>query len=159
MKLRLLKYFGITSIAVVGLVAAFAAFGYYFPPTYEATTKIANSDSQLVIELEPMHPYLAEYRRVLVLRTDGKPDQRIEMFPDTGGYSRAQLYRLSNIRYVVRGYFDDITIDLSKRSFDSDQNSQNDGTYLGAFDRNADGDWRFMDASQSVEQALIAGGG
>ncbi len=155
----MLKYFTFTSFAVVVLIVAFVAIGFCFPSTYEATTRIPNSDSQLVLQLEPMHPYLAEYRRGLVLRTKGKPDQHIEMFPDSGGYSRTQLYKLPDGLYVVRGYFDAVTIDVSNRRFTTEQDEQSIGTYLGAFDTIGNSGWRFIDANESAEQSLIAGGG
>jgi len=160
MVLRLLKYFVFTIVAVVGLVVLLTAISYYFPPTYEAATSLPSSDSKLVVQLEPMHPYLAEYRRSLVLRTNGKPDQRVEMFPDTGGYSRTQLYRLPDGHFLVRGFFDSVRIDVTKRSLIIEPDTHGVvGTYLGAFDDKGDGDWRFIGANQSPEQPLVAGGG
>ncbi|MBC3873378.1 hypothetical protein [Undibacterium flavidum] len=158
MKLRTFKFFTFTSIVVVCLIVVFVANGFCFIPTYEAIARIPNSDSQLVLQLEPMHPYLAEYRRALVLRTKGEPDQHIEMLPDSGAYSRTQLYKLPDGRYVVRGYFDAVTIDVSKRSLTTEQDGQSIGTYLGAFDHIGNGGWRFIGANQSAELSLIAGG-
>jgi hypothetical protein len=158
-KLRMLRYLTFTSIAVVSLIVAFTTISYCFPPIYEATTRIPNSDSQLVLQLEPMHPYLAEYRRTLVLRTKGKPDQRIELSPDSGGYSRTQLYKLPDGLYAVRGYFDAVTVDVSKGSLSNERDKQSIGMYLGAFDNIGNDGWRFIGASQSAELSLIAGGG
>jgi hypothetical protein len=160
MVLRLFKYFVFTIVAVVGIIASLAAITYYFPPTYEAATSLPSSNSELVVQLEPIHPYLAEYRRSLVLRTNGNPDQRVEMFPDTGGYSRTQLYRLSDGLFLVRGFFDSVKIDVTMHNLISEPETHGVvGTYLGAFDDNGDGDWRFIGANQSPEQPLIAGGG
>ena len=160
MLLRLLKYLVFTIVAVVGLVVSLAAISYYFPPTYEAATTLPDSSSQLVVQLEPMHPYLAEYRRSLLLRTSGKPDQRVEMFPDTGGYSRTQLYRLPDGIFVVRGFFDSVRIDVAKRSLALEPETHSGvGIYLGAFDDKGDGGWRFIGKNQSPEQPLVAGGG
>ena len=160
MVLRLFKYLFFTIVAVVSLVVSLAGISYYFPPTYEATASLPGSNFQLVVQLEPMHPYLAEYRRSLVLRTIGTPDRRVEMFPDTGGYSRTQLYRLADGLFLVRGFFDTVRIDLTKRSFVVEPETHNVvGTYLGAFDDKGDGGWRFIGANQSPEQPLVAGGG
>jgi hypothetical protein len=147
-------------MAVISLVVLFTAIHYYFPPTYEATTTLPNTDSEVIMQLEPMHPYLAEYRRSLVFRTNGKRDQHVEMFPDTGGYSRSQLYRLSNGLFLIQGSFDSVRIDVNKRSLVVEPDTHSAiGIYLGAFDDNGDGNWRFFSASQSPEQSLIAGGG
>ena len=155
---RLLKYLFITAGAVVGLILTLAAVSYFFPPTYEATAQLPGSTSHIIVQLEPMHPYLAEYRRALVLRKAGAPDQRIEMFPDTGGYARTQLYRLPDGRFLVRGFFDAVRIDPNKHSLIAEpETAPVLGTYLGAFDDKGDRQWRFIDAAQSPEQPLVAG--
>jgi hypothetical protein len=160
MALRLLKYFVFIIVVVFGLVASIGAFNYYFPPTYEAAISLPSSNSELAVQLEPMSPYFAEYRRSLILRTNGRPDIRVELFPDTGGYSRTQLYRLPNGLFLVRGFFDSVVIDASKHNLIVKSDSYNiAGAYLGAFDTKGDGGWRFVDANQSAEQSLVAGGG
>ena len=160
MVLQLFKYLAFTIAAAVCLVVTLVTVSYYFPPTYEAATTLPDSSSQLVVQLEPMHPFLAEYRRSLVLRTSGKPDQRVEMFPDTGGYSRTQLYRLPDGIFVVRGFFDSVRIDASKHSLSLQPEIHHGvGTYLGAFDDKGDGGWKFIGRNQSPEQSLVAGGG
>ena len=158
--MRLVKYTTITVGVVVGLFVALVAFNYLFPPTYEAAASLPGTTSKVVVQLEPMHLYLAEYRRLLILRKNGAPDQRIEMFADTGGYSRTQLYRLPNGRFLVRGFFDAVIIDPEKHTLITETNNMlGHGTYLGAFDDTAGGQWQFFAAAQSPEQSLAAGGG
>ena len=160
MLLRLLKYLFIAAGAIVSLIVALVAVQYFFPPTYEATADLPGTTSHIIVQLEPMHPYLAEYRRALVLRKAGAPDQRLEMFPDTGGYSRTQLYRLPDGRFVVRGFFDTVSIDPAKHGLFAESETARDmGTYLGAFDDTGNGQWRFIDAARSPEQPLKAEGG
>ncbi|MEO6292515.1 MAG: hypothetical protein ABIO88_07820 [Burkholderiaceae bacterium] len=109
------------------------------------------------MELTPSHLFLAEYKRTLVLRKKGLPDQRVVMVPDTGGYSRAQLYRLSDGRFFVRGYFDAIKIDPTKHRLTMESETQPvTGTYLGAFDDTAERKWQFISANKSPEKSLVA---
>lgn len=158
--LRVLKYFSFTVCALVGLLLVLAASSYYFPPTYEAVAELPNSSSKIVLQLEPMHPWLAEYKRFAIIRRIGEPDQRIEMFPDTGGYSRTQLYILPDGIFLMNGFFDSVRIDLAKHELISGPESGViPGTYLGAFDQTHDGNWQFIEAAKSPEQAFVAGGG
>jgi hypothetical protein len=157
---RFFKYLVIGIVVVVGVLGSLAAYGYFFPPQYEASLKLADSASELIVQIEPMHPYLAEYRRSLVLQKKGVPDQRIEMFPDTGGYLRTQLYRLPDGTLLVSGFFDAFRLDPVKHSIvPYNETVTHAGVYLGAFDDTAKHEWRFIDASQSPEQELIAKGG
>lgn len=157
---RFFRYLFISIVVVFGVIGALTAYSYYFPPRYEASAKLADSASEIIVQIEPMHPYLAEYRRSLVLRKKGAPDERIEMFPDTGGYLRTQLYRLPDGTFLVSGFFDAFKIDPVKHSIVLyNETVTHVGTYLGAFDDSAKHEWRFIDASQSPEQELVAQGG
>lgn len=158
--MRFLKYFFVTCMAVFALIVGGIAIGYYFPPTYEAATVLPGTSDQIIMQIEPMHPYLAEYRRTLVLRQAGKSDRRIEMFPDSGGYLRAQVYRLPNGEFVVRGYFDAVKVNIVERTLvNKDISPSLSGVYVGAFDNKKNHEFRFIEASQSPEQPLLAQGG
>ena len=158
--MRLIKFTAIVFGAIVGLFVVLVAFNYYFPPTYEAVTRLPGTSSEIVVQLEPMHPYLAEYRRSLVLRKVGASDQRAVMFPDTGGYSRTQLYRLADGRFLVRGYFDAVIIDPEKHTLVvAPTGMRGQGTYIGAFDDTTDRRWQFIEEVRSPELPLEARGG
>lgn len=149
---RLLKY-TLASIGVlIGLVVVLIGTNYYFPPTYEEPVDLPGTSSVAIVQLEPMHLYLAEYKRALVLRKPGMPDQKIEMFPDTGGYSRTQLYRLNKEVFLVRGFFDAYLIDTNNHTISpASETIKDKGEYLGAFDDKHLG--------ETKEQQLEAGGG
>jgi hypothetical protein len=161
---RLFKYvsiaIGVVVALAVVLIAAQVVINSYFPPTYEATATLPDSDTQVIVQLVPMHAFLGEYRRSLVLRKSGVADVRVEMFPDTGGYSRTQLYRRPDGTYVVRGFFDSAKIDLAgHRLITEPERREAVGMYIGAFDHSDDRQWQFLDANQSPEQPLVASGG
>lgn len=157
---RLAKYTTVTLLILASLLAGLVSFNYLFPPVYEAVAKLPGTNSSVVVQLEPLHPYLAEYRRVLVLRKPGSPDRRVEMSPDTGGYARTQLYRLTDGRYLVRGFFDAVLIDSEKHTLSQEgESSKNQGSYLGAFDEAHQDQWQFITADKSAEQVLEAKGG
>jgi hypothetical protein len=157
---RLVKYTAISVLCVVILFAGLLAFSYFFPPTYEAETHLPGTNSSVAVQLEPMHLYLAEYRRKLVLRRPGMPDMYVDLFPDTGGYVRTQLYRLSDGRFLIRGFFDAVVVDSEKHTLTEQSGiPTNVGSYLGAFDEIPRDQWRFISAAKSPEQSLKAEGG
>lgn len=103
-----------------------------------------------------MHPVLAEYNRRLVLRSEA-PETDLTMFPDTGGCTRANLYRTSETEFILRDCSGEIfeiglTPSLIRRV-------ENDGvrgklTFIGCFDSDVDGELRFIPAAQRRELAV-----
>lgn len=163
MALRSIKYVSAGIVLMTAVLGGLVAFGYCFPSQYQAIAKPAGWASEIIVQITPSHPYLAEYQRALVLRKSGIPDRRINLFPDTGGYTRTQLYRLANGTFLVSGFFDAFIIDVGKHSIVACTGALAHGSvYLGAFDNVRDGnskEWKFIDARQSPEQELVAHAG
>lgn len=81
----------------------------------------------------------------MVLRKVGASDQRQEMFPDTGGYSRTRLYRLKDGRFLIVGPFDSFVVDATAHQITAGAKSAAvDAAFLGVFDDTGDGRWRFI---------------
>ena len=157
MTLRFLKYLFIAVFAVVAAILLWAIVSFWFSSSLDAEVVLPDSDTQIVLELTPSHPFLAEYKRTLVLRKNGFPDQRVGMVADTGGYSRTQLYRLPDGHFFVRSFFEVIKIDPMKhRLIVLPEKQVVDGTYLGAFDDTSERKWQFISADKSPKQTLIA---
>ena len=57
---RLAKYTMVTLRIFASLLAGLVSFNYLFPPVYEAVAKLPGTNSSVVVQLELMHPYLAE---------------------------------------------------------------------------------------------------
>jgi hypothetical protein len=153
--LRAVKYL---LISVGGLLAAFVtliAYSYYFPPTYEASAHLPDSTSQVILELQPTHLYLAEYRRTLFLRSNPSKEKRMQMFPDTGGYSRTHLYNLGDGHFRIEGFFDAFIVDARMNTISLVSKATSfRGQYLGTFDDTGDGRWRFIPVAERPERAL-----
>jgi hypothetical protein len=163
MMLRFVKYVAGGIALGAATIGVLIVLDYYFPPRYEASAKFLGSTFEIIVEIVPTHPYLAEYERTLILRKAGSSDQRFSMFPDTGGYLRTQLYRLPDGRLLVSDFFDTFVINVVKQKIDADTGVLPEkGVYLGAFD-NREGairtTWRFIDAGKSPEQVLVMPGG
>jgi len=148
--------FGIGGLFIV--VAGLVGVSYFFPPTYEADARLPGTNCIVAVQLQPMHFYLPEYSRALVLRSPGAAAVRRDMFPDTGGYMRTQLYRLHDGRFIVEGSFDAFAVDpAAHRISKIDAKLVDTAQYLGAFDDTGDGHWRFIPAFESPEQPLQNG--
>jgi hypothetical protein len=117
---------------------------------------LPNEKILVVIRREPMHPFLAEYKRVLEVRASSAIATR-ELLPDTGGYGRINMYRLGHSELLLRGFFEALVIDLpggEVRSATRAALAPEQMEYLGAFD-DTDGDWRFFHPTERPELALI----
>jgi hypothetical protein len=156
---RSLKYTLLIIGAIIALIAGFIAYGVMFPPTYEAAVDLPGTASHISVQLQPMHPYLAEYRRYLVLHKVGVPDQRVELFADSGGYSRTQIYKLPDGRFRVDGFFDSMIVDPVQHQISNAGRVREKGTYLGAFQNVKQGqwtEWRFLSSAESPQETLDA---
>ena len=153
---RLLK----TAAIAFATLITFVVCSFIDPPTYEIEYSLPTDSTRLVARFTPMHPYLAEYERSLVVvRSDGTRTE-VKLFPDTGGYRRAQLYQAEDGSMYFKGYFDVARIDSSTREVSVVSSAIPAGTrYLGAFDYVRDIGWKFLPPAESPEQTLEAIGG
>lgn len=150
---------GVSQYMACCLAMIFSSFGFA-DSAYVAKMALPGSRTILVIEVEATHHHLAEYSRRLVLYVDGLPSQRMELFPDTGGYSRAQLYQLPDGFFYLLSYFDAVLIDpVNNLLSDAHLSRPERGKYLGAFDMVSRRIWAFIPENESAEQVMLAGGG
>lgn len=125
----------------------------------EAAANLPGTTAQVAIQLRPTHPYLSEYNRTVVLRNQNHNEIAQDLFPDTGGYARSQLYLLGDGEFILRGYYDVAKISVAENRISTEEISfPHDATYLGAFDHDASHNWRFLPAAERPEQTLVASG-
>jgi hypothetical protein len=113
------------------------------------------------IERSATHLFLAEYDRVLVLERDGREVARRAMFPDSGGYGRTNAYDLGQSKTLLLSAFDAYVLDYDRaeiRALDRNGAAAR-GTYIGAFDSDTDGHWRFIGAAEKPEASVEPKGG
>lgn len=160
MAYRIVKYGAVSLLIGIGVICLWIAYRPDSPSRLDASVRLVPSGGVVTIHIQPSHPYLAEYDRTLVFHQDGVPDHAVDMFPDTGGYLRTQLYLLPDKTLLVTGFFDAFQIDpVHHTTVEYTKTGAHDGVYLGAFDRDAHRVWRFITANQSAEQVLVPGGG
>ena len=116
-----------------------------------ATFRVPESSTAVTVERTPMHAYLAEYHRSVITEIQGRPASRAEMFPDTGGYSRANLYRLDAQRVLLRDADSSYTIDVTTGTVSKDAERRIAGTFLGSFDVDGSKRWLFIPARDRPE--------
>ncbi|WP_415908658.1 hypothetical protein [Oleiharenicola sp. Vm1] len=97
------------------------------------------------VSLEPSHPYLAEYRKILEIEQAGVR-RRKEMFQDSGGYAWVALIN-DHGRLDVR---DLGGVQLSVGSTGTAEGRE----YLGRFDFDSARVYRFIPASEDAREPL-----
>jgi len=127
--------------------------------THKAEYIINGGEHSLRLELTPTHLYLAEYSRELILLKGDKVVKRIKLSSDSGGYADANLYRCTQNKYLVKGYFDSWLIDIESASITEGECKKNEHFYLGVFRRSQNNPWKFYSRRQSPEVKLIPKGG
>src|SRR5687768_2531558 len=105
---------------VVGVLETIRTIDLFQRSDYSARAayQIPNSTITLILDRRHVHLFLAEYERTLILRVDGEDVLRLEAAIDTGGYSRMNVFQISDHEYLLIGRlsFDTYLIDVSAKS-------------------------------------------
>ena len=121
-----------------------------------ATLAISDA-AQLSIELRPSHPFLAEHDRIAVLQQLGHTPVRVQLAPDSGGFSTTNVYRCGPGTLMLTGYFDSWIVDSARGTVTEGKCDSH--SYLGVFDGGGSAPWRYYSASERPERLLEPRGG
>ena len=144
-------------LAALGIFLLLFLVGCRSDTPQPATVEVPSAGTRVTVTRVATHPFLARYN--LTLHIDGPDGCRasMDLFPDTGGVSRRNLYEVrAGLLYVV-GQYDARVIDtlkcvitLSEFRFLDQQRS-----FLGTFNEE-EGRWIFLPREQRVEQPFEA---
>jgi hypothetical protein len=122
-----------------------------------ATVEVPSAGTRVTITRVASHPFLARYN--LTLRIDGPNGCKasMELFPDTGGVSRRNLYDSPTGLLYVIGQYDARVIDprrcaitlIEFRFLDPRR------SFLGSFDE-SEGRWMFLSPDRRTERPFEA---
>ena len=100
------------------------------------------------------HPFLSRFNLTLTVSTAGGCSATSELFPDTGGVSRRNVYLATSDRLYVVGQFDVRRFDPQKCLIELIEfRSVEDGlSFLGSFDVERTGQWVFHTSSMRAER-------
>ena len=105
-----------------------------------------SSGVEVTVTRVATHPFLARFNLKVTVRAPGGCSAASELFPDTGGVSRRNLYRGTAEQLYVIGQFDVRRVDaphcrielMEFRSLEAGL------TFLGSFDVDAESRWTFL---------------
>jgi hypothetical protein len=102
------------------------------------------------------HPFLARFNLKLTVSTLHNCSATSDLFPDTGGVSRRNLYIAGPGQLYVVGQFDVRRFDADKCQVDliEFRSLQSNMTFVGSFDVDSSGHWTFLPASARAERAF-----
>jgi hypothetical protein len=117
---------------------------------YESAVFEINSSS-LEVQRRPAHFFLGEYQRTLIFRSRGQRVAQVDLFPDTGGYSRANLYKLTHDSLLLVDVEASYFVDTKAHRIVRDNVRRREGRFLGTFDVDATKEWRFIPSEERGE--------
>lgn len=141
--------FGSGTLCMAGLLVAcnsdvpMTALTEVVPPGYAvALTRVAT------------HPFLARFDLKLEVRTNSGCSATSELFPDTGGVSRRNVYLDSSNRLYVIGQFDVRRFDQTRCRVEliEFRLMESGLTYIGSFDQDPNREWAFFSATSRSER-------
>ena len=122
-----------------------------------ATVEMPSTGMKVTVTRVASHPFLARYNLTLRIESPGGCRASMDLFPDTGGVSRRNLYEIRGGLLYVIGQYDARVIDtqscvitLSEFRFLDAQRS-----FLGSFDEEK-GRWTFLLREQRAERPFEA---
>ncbi len=121
-----------------------------------AVTDVPFSGFHVTVTRIATHPFLARFNLKLTVSTVNNCSATSELFPDTGGVSRRNLYVGASGRLYVVGQYDVRRFDTQKclveliefRSLESNM------IFVGSFDVDGASQWTFLPASARAERAF-----
>lgn len=121
-------------------------------------------DTKLTIAVEKRKPEMmrAEVERTMILRDNYLDKAKISLSKGLEKFARLNIYQISGNQYVLRDAFEVYQLDtqaktLTKTSPAILTATFEDATYpkfIGAFDTNENGGWRYIPASERAEIQL-----
>lgn len=144
--------------AVLGIFLLLFLCGCRSDTPQPATVEVPSAGTRVTVTRVASHPFLARYN--LKLRIDGPNGCRtsMDLFPDTGGVSRRNLYDTSTGLLYVIGQYDARVIDprscvitLSEFRFLDPRRS-----FLGSFDEDEGHGWMFLPREERPERPFEA---
>ena len=134
-------------IAFVAAIALSACAGRQ----ERAIVHVPASAATITIERTTTHPFFAEYDRAAITQVDGRPATRQTLFPDSGGYSRTNLYRLDAQHALPRDADASYTVGLAGGVVSKDDERRTAGMFIASFDIDDGKEWRFIRSSERGE--------
>jgi hypothetical protein len=131
---------------------------YYGNSAYasQAVYQIPGTYEEIVLERRAAHLFLPEYDRELIFRIGDREFVRKTVAADSGGYCKMKVFRKSPTHYFLCGElgFDAYVVDSSGRSIRNVDGKErfSGATYMGSFDKEETGPWRFIAADQRPEE-------
>ena len=119
-----------------------------------AVAEIAPAGSRLTVTRVATHPFLSRFDLKLTLSTPSGCSATSDLFPDTGGVSRRNVYRGSMDRLYVVGQYDVRRVDITGCRIELLEFQSLEGglLFVGSFDTDDSGRWQFLPADVRPER-------
>ena len=140
---------------VGALVAALLLFpGCNSDVPVSAVAEMTPPGLQMTVTRVATHPFLARFNLKLTVTTSSGCSATSELFPDTGGVSRRNVYRGPADRLYVVGQFDVRLFDLQSCRIElmEFRSLQAGLSFVGSFDVDSSGRWRFIPPDERPER-------
>lgn len=112
---------------------------------------MAASTATVAVERVSTHAFLAEYGRKVIVQVGARGTTEMQLFPDSGGHSRTNLYRLNAGQALLVDAEGSYTIDITTGAVAKDEVRRKAGAFIGSFDVDRSDTWRFIPAAERAE--------
>jgi hypothetical protein len=128
-------------------------------PLERASYRVPLTKLVIAVERIPAHFFLAEYHRRVELNWDGRKTLSSELLLDTDGHGRINMYSRNGVVFLLKDAYSRYTVDIARYTIASGPPPTRLGSFVGSFDTDSSGAWRFIPASERAELPTEASGG
>jgi len=139
---------------VSGLLLLIAACNSDVPVS--AVTDVDPAGFHITVTRVATHPFLARFNLKLTVSMMNSCSATSELFPDTGGVSRRNIYLADSTRLYVVGQFDVRRFDAQTCRIEliEFRSLEPNMTFIGSFDVDGKGKWTFLPAHARAEHTF-----
>ena len=119
-----------------------------------AVTDVVPPGFHVTVTRVATHPFLARFNLRLTISMVDSCSATSELFPDTGGVSRRNIYLADSNRLYVVGQFDVRRFDAQNCRIEliEFRSLELNMTFVGSFDVDGKGNWTFLPAQARAER-------
>ena len=121
-----------------------------------AVTDVVPPGFHVTVTRVATHPFLARFNLRLTISMVDRCSATSELFPDTGGVSRRNIYLADSNRLYVVGQFDVRRFDAQNCRIEliEFRSLELNMTFVGSFDVDGKGNWTFLPAQARAERTF-----
>lgn len=150
------------SLLLLPIFLISGCFSFSFKSSVNNVWKVSDTDLSIAVEKEKASGAAKEFTRTMILRENYADKNKIALAKGLGDYSRINVYQIGENQYILKDVFENYSLDTQAKTLTKTAPGVLSLTFedtkypkfIGAFDNNENGSWRYIPVSERAEIPL-----